>query len=295
MKRCPATGYVGCFNQHFKSIFLHFMHQAFLSQIQAIEEKIAPIKERIVSHPLYPAIQQLSDLQIFMQFHVYAVWDFMSLLKALQQHLTCTQVPWFPVGEADTRFLINEIVVGEEADVALNGERMSHFEMYLAAMSQAGAWAGISKFVSKLKQTADFETAFAAAETPVAAQNFVKFTFDQIADGKLHVLAAIFTFGREDLIPQMFLSLVNDIHQEFPNTVDQFKYYLERHIEVDGGHHGQLALQMTALLCGDDPQKWEEAAAGAEAALQARLALWDGVLAELQTKKQRTYSTLSLK
>jgi hypothetical protein len=115
------------------------MQQAHLQHISAIEKRLAPDKNRIVSHPLYPSIQRLADLQIFMEFHAYAVWDFMSLLKALQQQLTCTQVPWFPVGEADTRFLINEIVVGEEADVDANGRRMSHFEMYLAVMKQAGA------------------------------------------------------------------------------------------------------------------------------------------------------------
>lgn len=144
-------------------------------------------------------------------------------------------------------------------------------------MAQAGADLSMQTFVNSLQQNSSFETAYAVAQTPLAAQKFVNFTFNRIQEGKSHVLAAIFTFGREDLIPGMFMSLVNDIHKSFPNTVSKFKYYLERHIEVDGGHHSHLALQMTALLCGNDPQKWQEAQEAAVASLQARLALWDGV------------------
>ena len=90
----------------------------------------------IAHHKLYSAIE---DMRVFMQYHVYAVWDFMSLLKSLQRNLTCVNVPWFPIGDADTRYLINEIVTGEESDVDQNGIRKSHFEMYLEAMDQCGA------------------------------------------------------------------------------------------------------------------------------------------------------------
>jgi hypothetical protein len=245
--------------------------------LQELQLSIEPLRKQIIAHPVYGKIADLNDLKVFMQHHVYAVWDFMSLLKSLQNQLTCTQVPWFPVGHADTRFLINEIVVGEEADLDLEGQRKSHFELYLDAMAQAGADLSMQTFVNSLQQNHSFETAYALAKTPVAAQQFVNFTFNRIQEGKSHVLAAIFTFGREDLIPGMFMSLVNDIHKSFPDTVSKFKYYLERHIEVDGGHHSHLALQMTALLCGNDPQKWQEAQEAAVASLKARLALWDGV------------------
>jgi hypothetical protein len=251
------------------------------NSLQELQHTIAPFRQQIITHPIYGHITHLDDLKIFMQHHVYAVWDFMSLLKSLQNQLTCTSVPWFPVGNADTRFLINEIVVGEESDVDLKGERKSHFELYMAAMQQAGADLSIERFIQSLQQTSDFQQAFLAGNSPIAAQQFVDFTFSQIAAGKPHVLAAIFTFGREDLIPDMFISLVNDIHKSFPQTVETFKYYLERHIEVDGDHHSHLALQMTATLCGDDAEKWREATEAAVASLKARLALWDGVLARL--------------
>jgi hypothetical protein len=38
---------------------------------------------------------------------------------------------------------------------------------------------------------------------------------------------------------------------------------------------------MIADLCGTDESLWEQAAQAAELAIHARLALWDGILAQL--------------
>jgi hypothetical protein len=87
----------------------------------------------------------------------------------------------------------------------------------------------------------------------------------------------VFTFGREDLIPDMFLSFIQELKKQFPDKVDIFQYYIERHIEVDGDHHAHLAYAMTEELCGEDAAKWEEATEYVIGALQARIGLWDGV------------------
>jgi len=221
--------------------------------IQRIKDVIEPLRQEIINHKVYSAIKDVEDLKLFMQYHVYAVWDFMSLLKTLQNNLTCTTVPWFPRGSADTRFLINEIVVGEESDVDLNGVRKSHFELYLDAMQQCGA-----------------------DVTPTEAREFVEFTFDVIGTKKDYLQSAIFTFGREDLIPGMFVSIVNDMHKNFPDSISIFKYYLDRHIEVDGDHHSHLAIQMTSNLCGQDESRWHEAELATIESLRKRMKLWDG-------------------
>lgn len=256
------------------------------SHIEKIQLAISPLREQIISHPLYANIETVEDLRIFMQYHVFAVWDFMSLLKSLQNNLTCVTVPWFPVGNADTRYLINEIVTGEESDVDAHGVRMSHFEIYLDAMKECGASVeAIAAFTNYLQQAHSLPKALQAANAPAGAAKFVTHTFSIIDTQKTHLQSAVFTFGREDLIPGMFVSLVNDIHRAFPGTVDTFKYYLERHIEVDGGHHSQLALQMTEQLCGTNEQFWEEALEGTIASLRARIQLWDAVLATIQQNK----------
>jgi len=263
------------------------MHPA----IQKIQEQLAPLRQQIIQHKVYSAIQDLNDLQIFMQYHVFAVWDFMSLLKALQNNLTCVTVPWFPKGSATTRYLINEIVVGEECDIDSKGIRKSHFELYLEAMQQSGASTqSIRTFTNVLQTTGNFQTAYTQAQVPQSIQNFVDYTFKIIGSGKDYLQSAVFTFGREDLIPQMFLSMVNDIDKKLPNSIAIFKYYLERHIAIDGDHHSHLAQAMTIELCNDHPDRWAEVAQACQTALQMRLQLWDGAYEQIQQQKTVTQS-----
>jgi hypothetical protein len=261
--------------------------------LDRIKKATEPLRQQIINHKVYSAIKDIDDLKVFMQYHIFAVWDFMSLLKALQNNLTCTSIPWFPKGSADTRHLINEIVVGEESDVDSFGNRKSHFELYLDAMQQCGAdTSQIEKFITVLKNTGDFQTAFTASETPKEARDFVDFTFKTIGSNKDYLQSAIFTFGREDLIPGMFISIVNDIYKNFPDSISIFKYYLERHIEVDGDHHSHLALQMTSNLCGTDDQFWKEAEQATIESLQKRIDLWDGVHRQITNRTTTANSTL---
>lgn len=247
--------------------------------IKLIQEKIEPLRNEIINHSLFKEINSIEHVSIFMKHHVYAVWDFMSILKALQNELTETSVPWFPKGSPNTRFLINEIVVGEESDIDADGVRKSHFEMYLDAMQQANAsHEQISTFCETLKQTNSLAASFSKADTPLSAQNFVNFTFETINTKKAYLQAAIFTFGREDLIPNMFYSLVSELNERFPNTITKLKYYLDRHIEVDGDHHSHLALEMMEELCGGDTEKWNLSLEYVIRSLEHRKKLWDGVL-----------------
>ena len=236
----------------------------------------------MVDHPLYGSIQSLGDLRVFMGYHVFAVWDFMSLLKALQADLTCTTLPWVPVGNPRTRRLINEIVLEEETDVDPEGQPTSHFELYLRAMREAGAdTAPAERLLAALAAGESVPVALAAAQAPASVQAFVRHTFEVIASGQTHAVAAAFTFGREDVIPDMFRNLVADLGQRFPGQLDTFIYYLNRHIELDEDHHAPLAHQMVRDLCGTDPRRWHQATAVAAQGMAARVALWDGIQAAL--------------
>ena len=251
-------------------------------RIIRLKAQIEPLRQQLIQHPLYSEIQSPEDLQQFMQYHVFAVWDFMSLLKSLQRELTCVNLPWVPTGNANTRYLINEIVLGEESDVDANGNRTSHFELYLAAMKEAGASTEkIDSLIDLLQSGTDIQDAINLAGLPAGSLEFVQHTFRLIAEAPIASQAAVFTFGREDLIPGMFMSLVRNLAAQFPGKVDTFLYYLERHIEVDGEHHSALAYEMTAELCGDDDQKWLAATESVTKALESRIALWDGILNEI--------------
>jgi len=247
--------------------------------IDRLKAEIEPIRQQIIGHPLYNHISSIEHLRIFMEHHVYAVWDFMSLLKSLQRSLTCVDVPWVPKGSASTRYLINEIVLGEESDVDQNGIRMSHFELYISAMEKSGAdTKPISEFIRLVTTGETIQCASIDSDIPESAFAFLKNTFEVIESKPSYVQAAVFTFGREDLIPDMFLGLIKELNKTLSGKLGILEYYIERHIEVDGGHHSHLACQMTSELCGNDESKWREATEAAKSSLMARVELWDSVL-----------------
>ncbi len=251
--------------------------------VAALQERLQPMYERLAAHPLYAAFQSVEDLHVFLENHVFAVWDFMSLLKVLQRGLTCVAVPWLPTRNAGTRRLVNEIVFGEESDV-YEGAAVSHFELYLRAMRECGAGtSAIDGFIERLRQGEPVAQALAAA--PEAARAFVQATFAVIETGELHEVAAAFTFGREDLIPDMFRGFIRDQNQALRGRLTTLRWYLDRHIEVDGDEHGPMALRMVSELCGDDETKWQQAERAAVAALAARLHFWDSILREIESRR----------
>ncbi|MBE7158892.1 MAG: DUF3050 domain-containing protein [Rhodospirillales bacterium] len=253
------------------------MQLATISSTADIEERLDPLRARLASHPLYASVRTPEHLRLFMQSHVYAVWDFMSLLKALQRALTCVDVPWFPTPLPASRRFINEIVLGEESD-EYEGRTASHFEFYLEAMEEAGA---DTARVRDLVEHARIGTLKLDAAPP-AAQAFMATTFRIVQEGSIAAQAAAFTFGREDAIPLMFRTLVRDLNRKMDGDLTRFVWYLERHIEVDGEEHGPLALRMITDLCGTDQALWEEASLAAQEALLARLALWDSIHSEIR-------------
>lgn len=250
--------------------------------ITRIENGLLPLKQQLIHHPLYQKIRLPQHLHTFMEQHVFAVWDFMSLLKFLQRELTCVQIPWVPSPHTAAARMINEIVLGEETDVDRYGQPASHFQLYLQAMDQAGADSSqVRRLLSLVRKGTPIAQAAQQLTIPGEAKAFMDFTFQTIDRGKLHEVAAVFTWGREDLIPDMFTSLVKDIQHNQSANLENFIYYLERHIELDADEHGPLALQMMEALCEDDQQKWNQCYKIAQKALKARIALWDGIEARL--------------
>ena len=247
--------------------------------ILEIQSSLQDTRNQLLNHSLYQSIKTIEDLRGFMEIHVYAVWDFMSLLKALQNKLTCTTTPWMPVGNPSTRYLINEIVVAEETDLTFDGNRLSHFEMYLKAMKASGAdTTPILNFLEHVKITKNIFVAIKQSDLHPNVKAFLDFTFRVVEEGTPHQIAAAFTFGREDLIPSMFTEILKQFQAQFPtNDLSQLIYYFERHIELDGDDHGPMAMQMIQELCGDDDKKWQEVVEISKMALQKRADLWDAI------------------
>lgn len=251
--------------------------------IQYINNSIEVQKSVLLQHPLYNKVKTIEDLHTFLESHVYAVWDFMSLLKALQSRLTCTSTPWFATKNPETRYLINEIVLAEETDLTLDGKRQSHYEMYIEAMEACGAdTLKIKNFLSEIQSLQNIFVAIKTSDLHPKIKAFLDFTFRVIEEGKPHEIAAAFTFGREDLIPSMFHAILKNFQEQFPeNDLSKLIYYFERHIELDADEHGPMAMQMITELCGDDDQKWKEVEEVSILALEKRIDLWNAIEEEI--------------
>ncbi|CAA0241644.1 DUF3050 domain-containing protein [Tenacibaculum maritimum] len=249
-----------------------------MKRILSIEKRVEPLREVLKKHELYEALSDIKDVRIFMESHVFAVWDFMSLLKALQQKLTCVSLPWIPVVNPTTARFVNEIVHGEESDINEKGEPKSHFEMYLDAMEQVGAdMTQITTFIEKIKERESIDKILKEIKVLKEVEDFVNFTFEVIKTEQPHIIAASFTFGREDVIPDMFLEIVQKAEEGNNVSYSKLTYYLRRHIELDGDEHGPLSLKMIEELCGNDAKKWNEVESYAKEALQKRIDLWTGI------------------
>lgn len=250
--------------------------------IEKLKGSIEPARQKVISHPLYHELKTKEAVVTFMEHHVYAVWDFMSLLKSLQRNLTCVQVPWIPTGPTVSRRLINDITLVEESD-ELDGDFISHFELYLDGMRQAGAdRTRVDAFIDLLRAGRPVFPALREAGVPAPAAEFVSVTWDFISDAPVHRQAAAFAFGREDLIPDMFdqVAALNAGSGVLSTFVD----YLRRHIQVDSEEHTPMAMQMLVDLCGDDDAKWAECEETINLALAARLKLWDGILGHIRER-----------
>ena len=238
------------------------------------------LRHQLNSHMLYSKINSEHNLKIFMEHHVYAVWDFMSLIKSLQKHIAPITFPWTPPKNPRFANFINQLVLEEESDYVLTNSsgstHASHFESYLQAMTEVGAnIQPITEFIA-IVDDAGLEAALKLSNIPAPAKKFISFTFDIIECNKPHLLTAALAYGREDLVPQLFRCLEDGL-QISPNTAPNLFAYLERHIQLDGEEHGPLAIQLLQELCEGSAQKRVDAIEVAEQALAIRLQFWDGI------------------
>jgi hypothetical protein len=252
---------------------------------------LAALRTQLLDHPVYAEVASVEDLRRFMEDHVFAVWDFMSLLKRLQQDLTCTKVPWFPVDNARAARLINDIVIGEETDVDPDGSYVSHLDLYLRAMVDVGASTRqFDAFRSMARVGVSVETAMVRTGVPSHVQAFVTHTMTLARSGSTEEVLAAFFYGREDIIPEMFSRLQKTLpgarHDNDP--LRHFVYYIDRHIELDGDSHGPMGRELLEGLVAGSPERDERALRAACNSIKARIELWNGTLStlrDMRTKK----------
>ncbi|MBS0351279.1 MAG: DUF3050 domain-containing protein [Proteobacteria bacterium] len=264
-----------------------------MKNIESVTQQLQPLIDKIKYHSLYRQINSLATLRIFMEHHVFAVWDFMCLLKELHARIVLTRAPWFPPQDPNSAHLIGQILLEEEADRTEDGQGYcSHFELYLNAMKSIGANTDqIENFLQHLFQQETLIQAAIRSKLSAAVQQFIQTTFEFFSC-ETHILAAAFVYGREAITASMFTPLVYQIeqnmHPEQRSSIQPLLYYFKRHIELDGSQHFPQALQMLINLTGDQAKKWQEVARYAKVALQARCLFLDGIKHVIQKTDEIT-------
>ena len=244
------------------------------------------LREALLDHPLYGNVASVAGLRLFMEDHVFAVWDFMSLLKRLQQDMTCIRVPWFPAENARAARLINDIVIGEETDVDPDGDYVSHLNLYLRAMEDVGASTSqFCTFCSLAQIGIPVDVALTRIRVPPHVRAFVAHTMTLVSTGTTEEVLAAFFYGREDIIPEMFSRLLGTLFDARNNDarLRHFVYYIDRHIELDGDSHGPMGRELLESRLANSPQGTERAMRAACSSIKARIELWDGTLSKLRS------------
>jgi hypothetical protein len=253
-----------------------------------VNDELGSLRAELLDHPIYAQVACIADLQRFMEDHVFAVWDFMSLLKRLQQDMTCIRVPWFPEDNARAARLINDIVIGEETDVDPDGSYVSHLDLYRRAMGDIGASTmQFDRFCALAQVGIPVEVALARIGAPAHVQSFVAHTMALANSGSTEEVLAAFFYGREDIIPEMFRRLLNTLYETKHNNdrLRHFIYYIDRHIELDGDSHGPKGRELLDDLVAGSPHRDARAWRAARSSINARIELWNGTLNKLRNSR----------
>lgn len=218
-------------------------------------------------------ISSIEDLRIFMQYHVFAVWDFMSLLKTIQHSVVPSTELWMPTkgNRSEISRMINEIVLCEETDLSPDGlSSISHFDLYLQAMLEIGSdIAPITEYLEGIeKHGFNFNC-------PEPAKKFISTTFSMIKKGS-HCAASSFCYGRETIIPSMFERILRQLNISELDA-PKFHYYLSRHIQVDGEEHGPMSEKLVNFFCNDNPILIHEAEQAAIESIKSRIKFFDEI------------------
>jgi len=242
-------------------------------------------RHELMRHPVYSSLGDIAAIRILMQQHVFAVWDFMTILKTLQQRLTVTTTPWLPPLDPHAARLVNDIVLEEESDRVAEGVYLSHFDLYRSAMREVGAdLTQIDEFITRMRGGATVAQALARLDILASTKAFVLDTM-QIQQAKTHEVVACFLMGRESVIPDMFRRFLDTLDEGQRGKFPMMRTYLERHIELDEDSHAPMGRELMKRICGSDPVKWSEAAQITCHSLDMRRRLWDGVMTEIQARR----------
>ncbi|MBX3356513.1 MAG: DUF3050 domain-containing protein [Phycisphaeraceae bacterium] len=241
----------------------------------ALSVSLVAEADRVANHHVYSMVVDLESARAFMEHHVWCVWDFMMLAKSVQVGLGCYELLWVPPADTDAVAAINAIIADEEADIGPDGLKHSHFEIYLGAMKEAGASTrSIDAFLSRLRITRDLIPSMLDVGATPPAVRFVQATYKS-ATGPIHARVAALCLAREELVPRLLSTLLTNLPND--SCLSMFRWYIERHIQVDSATHGPLSATLYSNTVRNDAVVEREALESAIEAIRARGQFLDSI------------------
>jgi hypothetical protein len=247
--------------------------------IKALHPKLTPLINQIAHHRVVTHITTIEAVRRFMEQHVFAVWDFACLIQGLLQRIALPRIPGLANHPPAGIRLLYELAASELADDHPHKPDtcISHFHWYLEAMDTCGADRHpMTHCLQQLQAGHPIAQALQQPSVLPSTRQFVQQTFDTL-QGNTPALVAHFTFGREALVPTLFAPLLTQIQQYPLPGCALLIAYLTRHIAVDSEDHFPKAAQLLEQVCGHEPQRWQQAFQGAQAALRARINFLEGL------------------
>ena len=234
-------------------------------------------------HTVFEKINTLDRAKIYMESQIWCVWDFMMLLRSIQNHYMCQNYLWLPPQDTKVARFIYEMLISEETDIdETGGGYSSHFETYLRAMSDAGAdMIPINEFLRHVRKGDTFEELMELKFIPDYAKDFMRNTHE-ICKGSPESAVAAFCLGRENLIPEMFKVFLR--HLEKHQELNTFRWYLMRHVAVDSENHGPQSARLLERVLDNDKKKIEDALDTSVNALESREKFLDQILILVESK-----------
>ncbi|NVJ59807.1 MAG: DUF3050 domain-containing protein [Gammaproteobacteria bacterium] len=251
--------------------------------------RIQYLDNSLNNHPLFNCIHFIEDLKVFMEHHIFTVWGYLSLLKAMQCNLTCASAPWIPVGDPSIRRMINELVCREESNELVGG--LSTFEWYLQSMSDCNAnTSSINKMIDSLSHGEHSFLDLSYLSSPL--KNYIITIQQIIKNGSLREIAAAFSAEQSVRLPKPFIKATSSLNKQHPKQTKSFHYYIksyyqERYVKEDFTKHGTLTLSLLVRLCNNNNNKYRDCLSVIEQILESKLLLWNSIFSLLNQIKQQ--------
>lgn len=255
------------------------------TEIEQIKEIIRPYRERLLCHEIYNNLESIDYLRNFLENQSFIVWNFIGLVKVLQHHLTCLEVPWVPSEHPNLRRTINQIVLEEESGIALHGTSLSHLEFFIRGMSKMGAKTNqIDLLLALIKKGDTLEECLEQLCISPALKSYLAYSFNVIRTKELHKIAGILAFSNIHLMPDFFHELYENPNLPKEN-ISTLQFYFRRKQELEKNEYKIRSYQLVSELCGKDKEKWNNVRQVSINSLKHRIILWDAMLDQSTKKK----------